>query len=240
MPLWIFLVVFGIPYFIFFHKLSKAQDSEQRTAASIQAGFFSAFMVGSSSSLIRDAFLAEAWRPTAFLASFAFLHLCLFASAAGIYFSARERRWDWNALAWGFWLTLPAMLLMLVVGLHMSPRDEPNEAMAVASLRTLNDAERQFEALHPEKGFSRTVAELGPSPGTNLIDPVLASGSKYHYQFVFTPGSPTAAGITDKYSLVCRPRRYKRDGTRSFFTDETGVFRYTTEDREANSTDPQL
>jgi type IV pilus assembly protein PilA len=238
-PLLIFLVLFGVPYLVILRKLGKARDPEQRIAAAIPAGLFSAFIAGSCIYLMWEAFLDETWGPIAFFALFALLHLCLLVSAAGLYFSAQNRAWDWNALAWGFWLTLPAMLIMLI-GLRMGPRGEPNESIAVGSLRTLYDAELQFEALHPEKGFSRTIAELGPSPGAGLIDPVLASSMKHHYLFVFTPGTPSAAGTTDKYSISCRPRRYNRDGTRSFFTDATGVIRYTTEDRAANSTDPAL
>ena len=42
------------------------------------------------------------------------------------------------------------------------------------------------------------------------------------------------------YTLTARPLVYYRTGTRSFFTDETGVIRMTAEDRAATADDPPL
>src|SRR5271157_3266956 len=77
-----------------------------------------------------------------------------------------------------------------------------NEASAVGSLRTINTAEVTYSSTYPGTGFTDTLTSLGPS-GVNMIDSVLASGTKSGYTFA----APTTSGGTPAvlYSTTATP-----------------------------------
>jgi hypothetical protein len=58
-----------------------------------------------------------------------------------------------------------------------------------------------------------------------------------HYTLQYTPGERTADGLVKSYTLVARSRNL---GYINFYTDESGVFRVTAEDRPATVHDPPL
>ena len=104
------------------------------------------------------------------------------------------------------------------------------------SLMIINSAQVIYARTHPDKGFASSLAELGPSPGAELIDPVLASGKKSGYVYVLTAMPADFSGRVTHYTLVVRPEKYSPE-TASFFTDETGVERFTFENRVPTATD---
>ncbi len=57
------------------------------------------------------------------------------------------------------------------------------------------------------------------------------------YRLDYAPGPAGAGGNIQTFSLVARPGHY---GFRNFFLNETGVIRWTTEDRPATAQDPPL
>jgi type IV pilus assembly protein PilA len=102
-----------------------------------------------------------------------------------------------------------------------------NEASAVASLRTLNSACVSYSATWT--GFPLALSYLGPgNPPTatkaDLIDSVLAAGSKAGYTISYISGPPSS-GQVRTYTLSARPSAAGLTGTRYFFTDQTGVIR---------------
>ena len=105
------------------------------------------------------------------------------------------------------------------------------------SLMIINTAQVMYARTHPDKGFASSLAELGPSPGAELIDPVLAGGKKSGYVYVLTATPPDSSGRVTHYTLVMRPEKYTSE-TASFFTDETGVERFTFENRVPTANDP--
>lgn len=104
-------------------------------------------------------------------------------------------------------------------------------------LRTISAAQLVYAQTHPDKGFASSLAELGPAPGDELIDSVLASGRKSGYAFTLNAAPPEASGRIIHYTLVARPETYGK-GSPSFFTDETGVEHITVENRAATVNDP--
>ena len=83
-----------------------------------------------------------------------------------------------------------------------------NEASAVGSLSTLNTTCITYSTVYG--GYPHTLANLGPgSPATSvaadLIDSVLATGTKSGYIFGFTPGSTDANGNVLTYSITAQP-----------------------------------
>ena len=110
---------------------------------------------------------------------------------------------------------------------------------AVDSLQTIHAAQRVYAQARPDRGFASSLAELGPSPGDALIDSVLSSGRKSGYIFILNTAPPDSSGRIMHYTLVARPGRYEKEA-RSFFIDESGVERFTTENRAATVNDAPI
>jgi type IV pilus assembly protein PilA len=102
-----------------------------------------------------------------------------------------------------------------------------NEASAVASLRTINTATVAYCATYPAVGYPPSLTVLQPgSPATSttadLIDSVLAGGTKSGYSFTFTSDGLTPSV---RYSNLADPVVVGSSGQRHFFTDQSGVLR---------------
>lgn len=102
-----------------------------------------------------------------------------------------------------------------------------NEASAVGSLRTLNTSAVAFSTTYGN--YPPALIDMGPTTGTasstaaDLIDSVLASGTKSGYTFVWT-----AAAGNQQYSITAAPTNPGVTGQRYFFTDQSGVIRVNT------------
>lgn len=108
-------------------------------------------------------------------------------------------------------------------------KSSANEASAVGSLRTLNSTCTTYSSTWA-KGFPVSLSNLGPgkpatSTAADLIDSVLAGGTKSGYRFTYTSGAPTN-GIISTYTITASPQTPNVTGTRYFFTDQTAVIRY--------------
>ena len=116
-----------------------------------------------------------------------------------------------------------------------------NEASAVGSLRTLNTACVEYSTTYG--GYPRSLANLGPaasatSTSSDLIDSVLASGTKSGYAFAYVPGATDASGNVLSYSVTANPITRGTTGQRGFFTDQTGVIRGDTTSAATSSSTP--
>jgi hypothetical protein len=148
--------------------------------------------------------------------------------------------------------------------------EPPGQSPVVGALRTLNTAEITYfstygdtytsnlaELAPPPRGVEPSVAAAG------LIDSALASGTKrystyrvgddivdeidpalgrkpdhaYHYDY--RPGPRDANGRIVNYT-ICARSIGRVVGQNSYFTDQTGVIRQTTEDRPATAKDPPI
>jgi len=105
-----------------------------------------------------------------------------------------------------------------------------NEASAVGSLRTINTTATQYNTTY--NGYPSTLASLGgPAGGTatassaELIDAVLAGGTKSGYSFAYTAGATDNNGNVLQYTLTAVPTSAGVTGQRTFFTDQSGVIR---------------
>jgi prepilin-type N-terminal cleavage/methylation domain-containing protein len=105
-----------------------------------------------------------------------------------------------------------------------------NESSAVGSVRTINTGEVTYAAGCPNVGYSSTLNELNLGAtcpaGINIIDSVLATGAKSGYTFTYA-GAPDATGLINTYTLTALPGVIGTTGQRGFFSDQTGVIRYT-------------
>jgi len=102
-----------------------------------------------------------------------------------------------------------------------------NEASAVGSLRTINTAAVTYSSTYPSSGYPANLKNLGTSgaatsASADLVDSVLAGGTKSGYTFKFTgDGNTPSTG----YSIVATPISIGTSGQRGFFTDQSGVIR---------------
>ncbi len=120
-----------------------------------------------------------------------------------------------------------------------------NEASAVGSLRSLNTACVTYSTTYgayPSTGLS----QLGPgSPATStnadLIDSVLASGTKSGYTFVYaTPGTTPNGTAGTTYDINATPVTVGTTGQRAFYTNQTGVIRANSAGTKALISDPPI
>jgi hypothetical protein len=112
-----------------------------------------------------------------------------------------------------------------------------NESSAAGNIRTLNTSLVTYASTYPDIGFATSLGALGGEGGSpnhaGLIDAVLASGEKSGYRF-------SLRGESNEYEIVARPIRFGETGTKSFFTDQSGVIRFTEENRAATASDQPL
>jgi type IV pilus assembly protein PilA len=111
----------------------------------------------------------------------------------------------------------------------MKSKMAANESSAVGSVRTINTGEVTYAASCPSVGFSATLVELNTGAvcagGTGIIDNVLATGVKSGYTFAYAPLA--TAGINTTYTTTAVPQSVGTTGQRGFYSDQTGVIRYT-------------
>jgi prepilin-type N-terminal cleavage/methylation domain-containing protein len=112
-----------------------------------------------------------------------------------------------------------------------------NESSCVGSMRTINTAEVTYATAYPALGYSATILNLGgAAPCTTattgsacLIDDVLAQATttaKSGYLFTYTPAA-AVGGVVSAYTMNGDPSNPGTTGQRGFFTDQSGVIRYS-------------
>jgi len=121
-----------------------------------------------------------------------------------------------------------------------------NEASAVGTVRSINNAEVLYSNTYPATGYAAAIANLGgaspctPSLATGcIIDPNVAAGqSKSGYLFnANNDGSgPPAVGFTTHGTAVT----FGTTGSRNFFSDQSFVIRYNLVAGAAAVTDSAL
>jgi hypothetical protein len=198
------------------------------------------------------------WKPISYLGSLALVQALLVASAIRTYYSMPREAGDRKILWVGFKYGAAYLLIFLVGFAIWAPNSlrnpvAANQASAVGSLRTIDTAALTYLSKYAN-GFPPDLRTLGPPssgspPSCNtadLIDSVLASGQRSGYKLDYKPGprveKPPAGcppGVTS-YSVSARPVAYGKTGEHSFFTDESGVIRWTEENRPATAQDPPL
>jgi type IV pilus assembly protein PilA len=106
-------------------------------------------------------------------------------------------------------LGILASLALLILGVQ--PHRAANEASAISTLRTLVTAERVYSLTHG----NGTFGSLSDLRSVNMIDGVVAAGSKSGYSFTLSLDG-------ESFSVVAVPET-PRAGTRSFYTNQIGV-----------------
>ncbi len=164
-------------------------------------------------------------------------HVALAATAGPAYY--RSKRSGEGAPKWSWAITCPVLLAVFVVAGSIdfwymasdSLRPAP-EASAISSVRNLVTSQISYRGTYGSGTYADSLDLLYSS---NLIDSVLASGTKDGYTFTVSTDAEN-----DSFAIYVTPITSGGTGTRSFFTDETGVIRYTVADRPAPVEDTPL
>jgi type II secretory pathway pseudopilin PulG len=104
-----------------------------------------------------------------------------------------------------------------------------NETSAVGSIRAINQAEVQYQAMYG--GYADSLANLGGADPCKksaatacLLDDSLAGGSKAGYHFVALGGNPSGDGNTT-YAVGAAPEVFDHTGKRLFCSTDKNVIR---------------
>jgi type IV pilus assembly protein PilA len=107
-----------------------------------------------------------------------------------------------------------------------------NEAGAAESVRTITTGETTYATSCPDTGYSASLKELNTgtlcASGKNIIDDVLGASDpsfKSGYQFTYTAVPNGATNTT--FVIVGVPIALGISGNRGFYSDQTGVIRYS-------------
>jgi len=118
-----------------------------------------------------------------------------------------------------------------------------NEASAVGSLHTYNTAMVTYSGACPDIGYPTSLESLGPGTKDcshmDLVNAQLASQDPVSrgYRFIYTPHRDPGQ-IATRYQIVATPVNPGATGVRQFFTDESGVIRFSTNGSANVESDP--
>ncbi len=122
-----------------------------------------------------------------------------------------------------------------------------NEASAVGTVRTINTSAVTYSSTYPTQGFPATLAAMGSPAGACtatpaqacLLDPTLSTDPSIKSGYTFTYTVVGAAPAVN-YSVVAVPTVIGSSGQRGFFSDQSGVIRYTTDGTAPTNASPAL
>ena len=230
-----------LPYFRVFWRLRDISDSgkvKKALAQSVAWGSFGALWASPGAVALWS---EKDWTMAVIVSTLAIFLVLLLGNAIKGYYSMERRRGDVLILAARF-AVIPVIIVPLAIIIPNSSfiNMENHETAAADALRTINKAQAEYAKTHPGKGSAASLEDLGPPPGVGLIDRDLANGRRYNYTITLSPAPSDTRGHTPKYTLIAGPQSYGSFGRRRFFTDESGVIRYTAEDRAPTSQDRVL
>src|SRR5271163_430534 len=134
-------------------------------------------------------------------------------------------------------MSVMLILMTLAVPQLLKLRKQGQELSAIQSLRTIGQAELQYNSAYPANGFACSLAVLGGDPKSGaptaqtaqLITPDLAGGQKAGYTFAITNCTKVTVNNQDMYTsfeITAVPNSIGKTGDRGFCTDENNTIRY--------------
>ncbi|MGB7848339.1 MAG: prepilin-type N-terminal cleavage/methylation domain-containing protein [Candidatus Acidiferrum sp.] len=122
----------------------------------------------------------------------------------------------------------------------MRSRMAANESSAVGSIRTINTAQVTYAANYPDTGYAVGLANLGGTvaqcpagalgtiANACLIDSTLSiTQQKSGYTFAMVGAQLGGSPVNNIYAVTGVPIAIGSTGQRGFFSDQSGVSRYT-------------
>ena len=133
-------------------------------------------------------------------------------------------------------MSVMLILMTLAVPQLLKLRKQANETSAIQSVRTIAQAELQYNSAYPANGFACTLANLGGDPkagaptsqAAQLIEPALSTGQKSGYTFSITNCSKVQVNNQDMYTsfeITAVPQSVGKTGDSGFCSDENNTIR---------------
>jgi len=154
------------------------------------------------------------------------LHAC--SGSEGDTMRDRQRQKGFSLIELLIVVTIILIIMAMAMPNLKQAKMTANDTSAIASLRALTSACMQYSNTYG--GFPPTLASLGPAntpsaTAADLIDTVLANGTKSGYRFTYTASAKDAGGNILGYTINADPITVGTTGLRQFFTDQTGTIR---------------
>lgn len=114
----------------------------------------------------------------------------------------------------------------------LKDRRDQNERTAIQTVRALNTA----LYLHRQKNadsYPKSLSGMADVEALMKCGQAVCVKSGYSFRYELLP--PTNMG--PRYVIQVRPNRYQNTGVQSFYSDESGVIRATSDDRPASAGD---
>ncbi|WP_213803614.1 prepilin-type N-terminal cleavage/methylation domain-containing protein [Granulicella sp. dw_53] len=133
-------------------------------------------------------------------------------------------------------MSVMLILMTLAVPQLLKLRKQANETSAAQSVRTIAQAELQYNSAYPANGFACSLASLGGDPksgaptaqAAQLVAPDLAAGQKAGYTFAITNCSKVTVNNQDMYTsfeITAVPQAIGKTGDNGFCSDENNTIR---------------
>jgi type IV pilus assembly protein PilA len=133
-------------------------------------------------------------------------------------------------------MSVMLILMTLAVPQLLKLRKTANETSAMQSVRTIGQAELQYNSAYPGNGFACSLTNLGGQPGSGapsaqaaqLLPADLASGQKAGYTFNITNCSKVTINNQDmytSYTITAVPQSIGKTGDNGFCADENNTIR---------------
>jgi type IV pilus assembly protein PilA len=134
-------------------------------------------------------------------------------------------------------MSVMLILMTLAVPQMLKLTKQGHETSAIQSVRTIGQAQLQYNSAYPANGFACALPLLGGDPksgaptaqAAQMITPDLASGQKAGYTFAITNCTKVTVNNQDMitgYEITAVPNSIGRTGDRGFCSDENNQIRY--------------
>lgn len=134
-------------------------------------------------------------------------------------------------------MSIMLVLMTLAVPQLLKLRKQAAETSAIQSVRTIGQAELQYNSAYPANGFACNIAQLGGDPksgaptsqAAQLLDQSLSTGQKSGYTFAITNCTKVTINNQDMYTsyeITAVPQSVGKSGDRGFCSDENNTIRF--------------
>jgi type IV pilus assembly protein PilA len=128
-------------------------------------------------------------------------------------------------------MSVMLILMTLAVPQMLKLTKQAHETSAIQSVRTIVQAQLQYNSMYPANGFACSLAQLGGDPksgapsaqAAQLVAPDLATGNKAGYIFAITNCNKVTVNNQDmitSYEITAVPNSIGKSGDRGFCSDE--------------------
>ena len=128
-------------------------------------------------------------------------------------------------------MSVMLILMTLAVPQMLKLTKQSHELSAIQSVRTIGQAQLQYNSMYPANGFACSLGQLGGDPksgapsaqAAQLVAPDLATGNKAGYTFAITNCNKVTVNNQDmitSYEITAVPNSIGKSGDRGFCSDE--------------------